>query len=162
MKINKWALSLNTAYGFFINKKMYESFPGRAIDKTDYYINGFVNRENANNDVYINIKVKHIDDTKIISESGSVYELGEKAEAYLLFEDAVNSDLPIIYNWYIGINGDEYYLSGAMFQDGCLIDFTEKIINQEGSYLILEKTGKSLLLWGAVNPIQRSFLKPSS
>ncbi len=185
IKIHNWMLSLNKISPFFINKELYEKMTER------YFINNYSDtiylmgeyRENIqSNQTFfaLTTPVRLLSNNIVISENGTRIILGEKSSEYQHFENAVSNNIPIIYNWVIGVNEQklqeyrtqikvnsleekELYISCNMIQNGQISYIKDKIIEQniEESSITLKKMGKVFISWGAKNTYHSLALKKS-
>lgn len=95
------------------------------------------------------------DDGKVVTYSGSVYELGNKNPGYIAYERAVAEGLRVIQRWAIGSIGDdgEVYLEGEIGNsDGEY--FRKQIVAQDGAVLTVVDGTKVFVDWVYINAIQ--------
>lgn len=106
------------------------------------------------------IKEYSEDGNKVVTYSGSVYELGEKNPGYVAYEKAVEKGIPIIREWAIGVieETEALYLQGDW--DNPEDDFFRKqIVAQEGPILTTVDGNKVFVDWISINLIQLRHLR---
>ena len=103
---------------------------------------------------------EYTDDGKVVTYSGSVYELGEKNPGYIAYEKAVAEGVPIIREWAIGtIEGtDALYLQGDIGNPDDDF-FRKQIVAQEGPILTTVDGNKVFVDWISINLMQLRHLR---
>jgi hypothetical protein len=181
--IHNWMLSLNRVSPFFINKELYERMTERRFINNysdTVYLMGEYKPENSNNQKFFALtsSLKLITNGIAITSDGLKIFLKEKSNEYVFFEEAVSNNIPIVYNWIIGVNElkvaenrkqnknntideKELYISCNMVADGVISYVKDKIIDQniEESTITLKKNGKVFVSWGSKNTYQSIGLK---
>jgi len=105
-------------------------------------------------------RIKEItEDGKVITESGTVYELGAKHPDYIAYEKAVAEGMPVMKMWALGQKktGGSIYIQG-MFgynDDG---NFREEVISQEGAIVTVSDGTKFFVDWFSTFLFQRQAL----
>lgn len=96
------------------------------------------------------------EDGKVVTYSGSVYDLGEKHPDYVAFEKAVNEGLPILKRWSISklSDGDEVYICGYT-EKVPRPNFAKKIIAQEGAVITAFDGTKVFVDWISIGGVQK-------
>ena len=183
IKIHNWMLSLNKVSPFFINRELYEKMTDRRFinNYSDIiYLMGEYKANTHDNQKFfaLTTPIKLIHNDVAITEKGNKIFLGTKSKEYISFENAVTKNIPLIYNWVIGINESklqerrtqyknntleekEIYISCNMVENGIISYVKDKVIDQniEDSTLTLKKSGKVFISWGAKNTYQSIGIK---
>ena len=88
-------------------------------------------------------KVLKVDDGKVQTYTGSVYELGNKHPDFLEMEEAISKNQPVINQFTLSKRGEKYMIKGRTF------DFQKvkgQIEAQQGNYIVVDGK-KYLVIW---------------
>ena len=101
-------------------------------------------------------QIKEITETKAITSSGQVYELGAKNANYAKFEEAVAKGIPVLVNWSIGELTTGVYIKGNI--RGKNETFMKRVIDQKGPILYCSGGNKIYVDWLVPNIFQDTYI----